>query len=598
MCESRGGAVGDNTCQSRAHRVAYLAVRWKFLADDDPAADLARSLGCHPLVARILRRRGVGSADDAERFLRPRLADLPDPSLFKGIDAAVERIVRAIDRGETITAYGDYDVDGVTSTTLLVSFLRSCGAKVDYYVPHRLGEGYGLNLEAVARLAARGTQLLVTLDCGVTAVAEVDEAIRLGLDVVVVDHHTTPAELPRAAAILNPWQPGCTYPTRHLCAVGVTFLLCAALRRHLRQRGFFVEREEPNLKSYLDLVALGTIADVVPLTQANRLLVREGLEVLARSQRPGIRALKRVATLAADGPVSAGQVGFRLGPRINAAGRLDDAGVAVELLLSEDPMEAERLARALDAANAERQAIERGLIDEAVAQARSLTSASGLVVAGEGWHPGVVGIVASRVVSRLHRPTVVIGIDPETGVGKGSGRSIAAFDLHGALSKCGEHLLRYGGHQHAAGLTIERDSLDAFRDAFAREAEEQLAGHDLTPLCLIDASITAADLGDPLCEALATLAPFGSGNAEPVLALRGVRARGRVVGRSETSSGHLKLILDDAPFADAIGFGMADRLDLLSAPVDLAFTLSFNEYRGVRQVQLGLRDLRPAAGGS
>ncbi|HEY0840782.1 MAG TPA: DHH family phosphoesterase, partial [Vulgatibacter sp.] len=225
-------------------------MRWELLPDEEGAAGLAAEVGCHPIVAQVLCRRGIRTAQEAERFLSPRLADLPDPALLAGIEPAVDRIVRAIEHGEWITAYGDYDVDGVTSTTLLVSFLRACGASVDYYVPHRLGEGYGLNLEAVATLAARGTNLLVTLDCGVTAVAEVDEAIRLGLDVVVVDHHTTPAELPRAAAILNPWQPGCGYPTRHLCAVGVTFLLCAALRRALRERGRFKDREEPNLRNY------------------------------------------------------------------------------------------------------------------------------------------------------------------------------------------------------------------------------------------------------------------------------------------------------------------------------------------------------------
>ncbi|HEY0840015.1 MAG TPA: single-stranded-DNA-specific exonuclease RecJ, partial [Vulgatibacter sp.] len=521
-----------------------------------------------------------------------RLADLPDPALLAGIEPAVARIVRAIEAGERITAYGDYDVDGVTSTTLLVSFLRACGASVDSYVPHRIGEGYGLNLDAVASLAARGTRLLVTLDCGVTAIAEIDEAIRLGLDVVVVDHHTTPAELPRAAAILNPWQPGCTYPTRHLCAAGVTFLLCAALRRRLREKGWFAGRTEPNLRSYLDLVALGTIADVVPLTGANRLLVREGLQVLARTQRQGLRALKRVAGVAEDGAVSAGQVGYRLGPRINAAGRLDDAGRAVELLLCDDPLRAERLARELDAANAERQSIERQIVDEALAQAEALGPAMGLVLAQEGWHPGVVGIVASRVVAKLHRPAVVIGIDPETGVGKGSGRSIQAFDLHGALSRCSRHFERFGGHRLAAGVTIERGAIEAFRRDFALEAEAALAGQDLGPSLRIDSVVAPDDLSESLCTALEGLAPFGAGNPEPILGLKGVRASGRIVGRSEKSSGHLKLRLERAPLVDAIGFGLADELALLEGAVDLGFTLGFDEYKGVRRVQMGVRNVR------
>ena len=564
-------------------------MRWELQQESNEALALAADLGCHPLVAQVLWRRGVKSAAEAQAFLKPTLADLPDPALLKGIDPAVERIVRALETGERITAYGDYDVDGVTSTTLLVSFLRACGADVDHYVPHRLAEGYGLNLEAVAHLAERGTRLLVTLDCGVTAVAEVDEAIRLGVDVVVVDHHTTPAELPRAAAIINPWQPGCTYPTRHLCAVGVTFLLCTALRRRLREQGWFATRREPNLKTYLDLVAIGTVADVVPLTGVNRLLVRSGLEVLARSQRPGIRALKRVAGLPVEGPITAGQIGFRLGPRINAAGRLDDAGRAVLLMLSESPAEADALAEELDAANAERQALERAISEQALAQAQARPEAKGLVLWGEGWHPGVVGFVASRVVVKTHRPTVVIGFDPQTGVGKGSGRSIEAFHLYDALQACSPHLARFGGHKHAAGVTIEREKIDAFAEGFERYAAEALSPEDLVPRCRIDGVLDPREIDAQLCESLETLAPFGAGNPEPVFSVRGISARGRVVGQS-----HLKLTLPEAPLVDAIGFGLAERLPDLAGRIDLAFTMGFDEYRGERRLQLKLRHLRAA----
>lgn len=559
--------------------------------------ELARAIGCHPLIAQILLRRGIATTEAATRFLSPSLSELPDPALLLGMEGAVERIIRAIDSGEQITAYGDYDVDGVTSTVLLVSFLRACGAKVDYYVPHRLGEGYGLNMEAVATLAARGTSLLISLDCGVTAVAEIEEAIRLGVDVVVVDHHQTPPQLPRAAAIINPWQDGCTFPTKELCAVGVTFMLCAGLRRSLRDRGFFASRREPNLKAYLDLVALGTVADVVPLVGVNRLFVREGLEVLRRSERPGLLALKRVAGLEDGAPITAGHLGFRLGPRINAAGRLDDAGIAVELLLSEDEARARALAEILDQANEERQTIERALLGEAIAQAEAQPGSLGLVLAGDGWHPGVVGIVASRVVSRFHRPTIVIGLDPETGLGKGSARSIPDFHVFDALSKCSEHLVRYGGHEHAAGITIERSSLEAFRAAFSEEAQAQLEGLDLGAICTVDGTLDPGDVGFALCEELERLAPFGAGNPEPVLSLQGVRASGRIVGRAQEGPGHLKLSLAESPFSDGIGFGLGDRLGLLSEAVDLAFTLGFNDYRGERRVQLNLRDVRPARSG-
>lgn len=558
------------------------------------ARSLEPAIGCHPLVAQILWRRGLRSPEEASAFLAPRLADLPDPDLLKGMDAAVERLARAVESGERITAYGDYDVDGVSSTALLVSFLQACGADVDFRVPHRLRDGYGLSGEAVRGLAGAGTRVLVTLDCGVTAVAEIDEAVRLGVEVVVVDHHTAPAELPRATAILNPWQPGCTYPTRHLCAAGVTFLLCAALRRELRRRGRFATRPEPNLKAALDLVALATIADVVPLTGANRILVHAGLEVLASTRREGLRALRAVSGLP-EGPLTAGQVAFRLAPRVNAAGRLDDAGRAVRLLLSADPAASARIARELDEANAERQGIERSILDEALAEAASRPGARALVLAGEGWHPGVVGIVAARVVDRFHLPAVVIGVDPATGLGKGSGRSIEPFHLHEALGACSEHLLRFGGHRHAAGITVERDRLPAFRAAFEAEAARRLEDHVAGPRLRVDGVVSAGELDDALCAALASLAPFGAGNPEPVLLLAGAAARPRTVGGRDGKASHLKLSLAEAPLADAIGFGLGDLAAALPQRVDLAFHLGFDDYRGERRLQLRLRHVRPAA---
>ena len=396
-------------------------------------------------------------------------------------------------------------------------------------------------------------------------------------------------------AILNPWQPGCTYPTKHLCAAGVTFLLCAAVRRRLREKGWFrADRPEPNLRAALDLVALGTVADVVPLTGANRILVRAGLEELGKGTRPGVRALKRVAGLAPDAPVTAGQVGFRLGPRINAAGRHDDAGRAEELLLSDDEGRAEALARELDHANSERQAIERTILAEAEAMAAARPDVRGLVLHADGWHPGVVGIVASRIVDRFHRPAIVVGVDPTSGVGKGSGRSIEKFHLHEALVACAGHLRRFGGHKHAAGVTVERDRIGAFREAFEAEAARRLSPDDLVGRCRIDATVEGDQLTFALCEALSALAPFGAGNPEPVLALSSARARTRVVGAAPGKDGHLKLALPDAPLTDAIGFGLGGLASTLPEKVDLAFTVGVDEYRGERRVQLRLRDVRPA----
>lgn len=558
-------------------------------ADAKAAGELARVLGLHPVAARVLAVRGLRTPEEAERFLSPALSDLPDPFLMKGMDGAVERLLRALATRERVVVYGDYDVDGVTSTTMLVGFLRGLGADVGYYVPHRLVEGYGLNPQAVDRLAAEGARLIVTVDCGVTAVAEVDRAARAGVDVVVVDHHKAPPELPRARAMLNPHQPGCTFPFKDLCAAGVTFHLLVALRKRLRDDGFFAGRAEPNLRAYLDLAALGTVADVVPLRGTNRVLVQHGLGELARTRRVGLVALKRVAGIA-EGPVTAGQVGFRLGPRINAAGRLDDAGAAVELLLGDDPARAETLAATLDRANTERQAIERGITAEAQTQAeKRAPSVRGLVLSGEGWHPGVVGIVASRIVERFHRPAVVVGIDGAAA--KGSCRSIEKFDMYAGLGRCAEHLVRYGGHQHAAGVHLEPRALPEFTRAFEREAARQLTADDLVPVIRLDAEISPDDATLELAEALARLAPFGAGNPEPLLGATAGGLEGRVLLSRNGERDHLKFRMGRT---DCIGFGLGDEKPLLRNKVRIAFNLSVDEWDGRVRAQAKVKALAPA----
>ena len=550
------------------------------------AARLAAALGLHPLAAGVLARRGLADPGEATRFLSPRLEDLPDPFTMKGMEGAVSRIVAAVEAGQKIACYGDYDVDGVTSTVLLSGFLRAAGADVTTYVPHRLVEGYGLNGAAVERLAASGVNLIVTLDCGITSVAEVAEAARRGVDVVVVDHHTVPVELPAASAILNPHQDGCAYPSKHLAAVGVTFNLALALRKRLRERGRFgPSRPEPNLKEALDLVALGTVADVVPLVEVNRVLVRFGLVELGRARRPGVRSLLRVAGVA-TGEVTASQVGFRLAPRINAAGRLDDAGRGVRLLSTTDPAAADALAEELDQENRSRQEIERQMLEEAIADAAAgvAAGAKGLVLSRPGWHPGVVGIVAARIVERFHRPAVLVGVSG--GVGKGSGRSIAAFHLHDALSACAGHLLKFGGHRHAAGVTIAPDAIPAFREAFERHAASVLADDDLVPRTRIDGWVDAALLDDRAATDLEKLAPFGPGNPEPVFGVRARPSRARQVGAAGV---HLKLVLADR---DAIAFQMGDRLALCQGPVEAAVSIGFDDWDGMRRLQLRVRDLR------
>ena len=559
--------------------------------DDGVAARLSDALRLHPLAARVLAARGLGEPEAAQRFLAANLQDLPDPFAMKGMDAAVTRILRALEAGEKIACYGDYDVDGVTSTVLLAGFLRAAGADLVTYTPHRLVEGYGLNTEAVRKLAAGGVRLLVTLDCGITSVEEVRAAAALGLDTVVVDHHTVPVELPAACAILNPHQPGCAYPSKELAAVGVTFALVMALRRRLRELGRFGTggRIEPNLKEALDLVALGTVADVVPLVGANRILVRWGLEVIAAGRRPGVRALKAVAGIAEGTPVSAGQVGFRLGPRINAAGRLDDAGRGVRLLLSDDPAAAKALAEELDRENQARQEIERRILGEATddARARVEAGARGLVLARDGWHAGVVGIVASRIVEKFHRPAVLVALEDDSG--KGSGRSVERFHLYDALAACAGHLARFGGHKHAAGVTVERARLEPFRAAFEAHAADRLTPEDLVPRTRIDGWVEERDVTDRAAEDLAKLGPYGAGHPEPIFALRGTAGRARTVG---AGGAHLKLALGRG--LDAIGFGLGDRLPEPGSAVEAAFTVGFDEWDGTKRLQLKLKDVRGA----
>jgi single-stranded-DNA-specific exonuclease len=566
-------------------------LRWLLPGSVENAAPLAARLGVHPLAAKVLASRGYGTPEAAAAFLADRLTDLPNPTTMMGVREAVSRLARALANGEKITLYGDYDVDGVCSTALLARFLRSLGGMVATYIPQRLGEGYGLNRAAIERIAGDGTRILVTLDCGITAVAEVARARELGLDVIVVDHHTVPETKPPAFAILNPLQPGCAYPTKHLCAAGVAFNLCMALRAQLRADGFFSQLREPNLKSYLDLVALATVADVVPLTGANRVLVKHGLAELGSAKRVGVRALKEVSGLGASSPVSAGQVGFRLGPRINAAGRLDDASVGLRLLTTDDAAEARRLAEQLDDANTERQGIEQGILGGALEQAEARRSARGLVLYSEDWHPGVIGIVASRIVERYHRPTVLVAV--KGGEGRGSARSIEGFHLVDALGRCAEHLTKYGGHRHAAGLSISAARLPAFRDAFEALAAEVLREEDLAPRCRVDALLSHAEVDESAAEAIEALAPFGNGNPEPVFATRRLVARPRVLASKRPGApGHLKLAIEGGRGLDAIGFGMADRVALTEGPIDLAFQLSLDEWNGVRRVQLRVKDIQ------
>lgn len=566
--------------------------------DSDGAARLAGQMGMPEACARILLARGFATPDDVAALLSSDLSQLPDPFTLKGMKAAVQRIAQAVTRREHIAIFGDYDVDGVTATATLFLFLKEAGVTAEAILPRRMVEGYGLARSVVEGLADKGCGLLVTLDCGVTAVDEITLARERGIDVVVIDHHPPlePPDLPPANAIVDPHQPGETaaFDGTPLCAAGLAFLTCMALRKTLREMGHFDRRPEPRLRDYLDLTALGTIADVVPLTGINRVLVRHGLDELARGRRPGIRALKRVSGFDNSLTLSAGQVSYRLAPKINAAGRLDEALPGFNLLTTDSPELARTIAAELDTVNTERQLIEQKIFDEALGQAER-QAAQGrrtIVAAGESWHRGVVGIVASRLVERFHRPAIVLAL--EGGTGTGSGRSPeGGIHLAEALTRCDALLTRHGGHHRAAGLSLNADELDAFREAFESVAAEMPA-EDAEPVCAIDTWITLDEADRQLAEALKKLEPFGTGNPEPILALKGVAASARTLPAKRGGPSHLKLFIPGFRHLDIIGFGMGAMARAVSAgPVDLAFHFGIETFQHQQRLTLRLKDVRP-----
>jgi single-stranded-DNA-specific exonuclease len=554
---------------------------------------LARDCAISPLLARLLVNRGICDPGSAARFLAPSLSEIHDPMLMLGMERATERLARALNRGERVCVYGDYDVDGVSSVALLISFFRGIGLDCFYHIPNRLEEGYGLSSEGIRGAADMKATVIVTVDCGINAVAEADICSSLGIDLIVTDHHMPGAVLPAAYSVLNPLQPGCPFPCKALAGVGVAFNLLIALRGKLRAEGYFERREEPNLREYLDLVALGTVADIVPLVDQNRIFVAYGLRELTNSARVGVQALKRVAGV--TGSVDCGMVGFRLAPRLNAAGRLEDAALGVELLLGDDPKKAAVIADELNASNAERQDIEQAMLRDALARVKEssmLSTRKSIVLASEDWHPGVVGIVASRIVDLYHRPTILISL--QDGNGRGSGRSIPSFHLHDALKACSEHLLKFGGHKYAAGLSIDETTLEAFIERFDAVAEGLLTPEDMTPRLMIDAFLSPAEISLEATEMIASLEPFGMGNPAPVFAVRGARITERRIVRDR----HLKLKLNlDGTSFDAIGFNMAG-MPAVAGMVDVAFSLDVNTWNGKKSVQFKVRDIRPAAAGS
>jgi single-stranded-DNA-specific exonuclease len=560
--------------------------RWDAAPDVDAAAasSLADLLGVPSSIARLLVHRGYTDAESAKRFLRPRLEQLHNGAAMMSLDVAVERIVRAIRGGELIMIHGDYDVDGICSTTLLVRAIRGFGGNVVPFIPNRMIDGYDLGEAGVRHAVEIGAKVVITCDCGTSAIEPVGALNAAGIDVVISDHHLSHAAMPQSLALLNPRRPDCDYPDKDLAAVGVAFKLALALAAALGVSDAFIWK-------MLDLVALATVADVASLRGENRIFVRYGMKMIAETENLGLRALLRASGM--DGkPLTAGRIGFTLAPRLNAAGRLGHALRGVELLLTESAHEANTIARELEELNQRRQSLDRAILDEARAMAEPLVKdgAVGLVLAREGWHPGVIGIVASRIVEEFCRPVVLIAMEGDTG--KGSGRSIAGFDLHSALGECSDLLLRYGGHRAAAGVTVAAAELDAFRRRFDEIARARLSDGDLVPLLRVDAEIELDDEALALEPVLRHFEPFGVGNPSPVFVARGVTVCGspRVVGKDGLK---LTLVGPRGTHIDAIGWGMASLAPTIcaEATVDVAFRLERDEYNGISRLQARLADL-------
>jgi len=560
--------------------------RWILPETPNPTAvaQLAAELHLPDAICRLLASRGFGEPDHAKAYLRPRLEHLHEPNCLKDVDRAVERIVFALRESQTIFVHGDYDVDGICSTTLMTRTLTTLGGNAVPFIPRRLQDGYDLSDAGVRSAKECGAKLVITCDCGTSAHGPIAELQASGIDVIVTDHHLPGGPLPPAYAVLNPKRPDCPSADKDLAAVGVAFKLALALTRA-------VGGNDGAVYAMLDLVALATIADVAPLRGENRVLVRYGLKLLNDPQRPGIRAMIRAAGLDRKS-LTAGRVGFILAPRLNAAGRLGSAMRGVELMMTTSDEEANPIARELEELNARRQEIDRATLEAARTRVleMNLPSTFGIVLAGEGWHPGVIGIVASRIVEEFGRPTMLIALDGEQG--KGSGRSISVFDLHGALTECRDLLQRFGGHRSAAGITIARERVEEFAARFNSVAASRLTEDDLVPELRVDLELPLSEANSELETLLRYIEPCGVGNPSPLLVSRGlvVASPPRVVGKDG-----LKVAFSaEGRTLVMVGWGMGPRARELDVGmrVDVAYGLELDEWNGESRLQGRLADFR------
>ena len=572
----------------------WRSKRWR-LAEGNPVAaeQLQQDIGCSPIIARLLTNRGVMDAAAADRFLNPCYSHLPDPFLLPDAGLAAERIKEALHKNEKIFVHGDYDGDGITSAALWTRLLEKLGGDVQVHVPHRKRDGYDIRSKFVQDAKVAGAQLIITSDCGIQRVDEIEEARLAGIDVVITDHHEPGDTLPKAVAVVNPHRKDSIYPFSELAGVGVAFRTGEALVRHL---GLSVDSYR---RAYCDLAAIGTVTDVMPIVQENRVFVKYGLESIRTTRKPGLKALLTSSGITAQS-LNAGSIGFKIGPRINAIGRLDDAKLALDLMLTRDEGEAQELAGKLEVANRQRQGEQQRIVQEALGQVADLNLEEiyCLVLAGESWNSGVIGIVASKLVEATGRPTILIALDREKGTGRGSARSIRPFDMLTAITTCGDLLSEFGGHSHAAGIGISADNFQEFATRMNAVAREMLTEEDFIPELVADAELNANEMSESLLNELSVLEPFGRGNPEPLFIVRNITVVDAFrIGQDKQ---HLKLRLksDGELSKDGVAWGAGDLADRLHPGdhVDLCCRPQLNYFNGRSSVQLLVEDIRPVTG--
>jgi single-stranded-DNA-specific exonuclease len=565
---------------------------WRLPPPSPGVSRLALETGISPLNAQILLNRGISDPDSAASFLSPRLSNLADPMLLKDMDRAVDLILEAMGNHEQIAVFGDYDADGITATALLINFFSELGVPISHYIPNRLEEGYSLNAQAIKKLSESGVRLMITVDCGISNRREIEIAKRLGMKLVVTDHHQIPEDFDPVCPVINPNRYDSLLPFRELSGVGVAFFLAVALRSGLRNSGWFTEnRPEPDLKQYLDIVALGTVADMVPLIDQNRILVRSGIEVMKKSVWPGIKAMKEISGIGGH-RISFYDLAFKLAPRLNAPGRLGDSATGLMTLTSAIESIAMENAGRLNSMNAHRQRIEEEILNEiedSMIRGFDLKDRRTIVLAKEGWHQGVLGVVASRLLDRYYRPTLVLTI--RQGMATGSGRSIDGFDLHRSMTRLNHLFEKFGGHYHAAGCTLKASNIEALAEGLEEIAREELKEEDLVPAIDIDAEISLAELTYDTVSNIRSMEPFGPGNPEPLFYCGNLEVvNSRVVGER-----HLKLrVRQGGSVMEAIGFGLSDIHPLEGKAVNMVFTPDINEWNGYQTIQLKITALEPS----